>query len=71
MVKGSFILSIDVDDDTLYVREENGGYRASLKPSRKMHKVFPLSSLYKEYNFKRCAEWQLCTLSSSCTCKKQ
>ena len=56
MVKGSFILSIDVDDDTLYVREQNGGYRALLKPSRKMHKVFPLSSLYKEYNFKRCAE---------------
>ena len=42
MVKGSFILSIDVDDDTLYVREENGGYRALLKPSRKIHKVFPL-----------------------------
>ena len=41
MVKGSFILSIDVDDDTLYVREQNGGYRALLKPSRKMHKVFP------------------------------
>lgn len=71
MVKGSFILSIDVDDDTLYVREENGGYRALLKPSRKMHKVFPLSSLYKEYNFKRCAEWQLSRLSSSCKCKKQ
>ena len=71
MVKGSFILSIDVDDDTLYVREENGGYRALLKPSRKMHKVFPLSSLCKEYNFKRCAEWQLCRLSSSCKCKKQ
>ena len=39
MVKASFILSIDVDDDTLYVREQNGGYRAL--PSRKMHKVFP------------------------------
>ena len=46
--KGSFILSIDIGGGTrgaFNVSKEEDGFSASCKAGRKMHKVFPLSSL--------------------------
>ena len=54
MVKGSFILSIDVGGGTrgvLNVLKDEDGFSASFKAGRKMQKAFPLSSL-KEYHKK-------------------